>query len=251
MSSNGMKDNLDPRSIITMVLVVSTLAILIREVIWLFAILATTLALLKIFGIKVMQVFPRLKRFISLFFFLLIVQSIFAPSGQPLLVIKGIQVITMGGIITGVSVILRMMIIITSAMLLITVNPTKMVLGLTRWRIPYEIAYMVLLAARFLPIFIEEMKDALVAVQLRGVPLKNIPLGEKLKVYSYILMPVVAGAILKAKKTAVAMEARAFRAHSRRTYIDEISLGKKDYGVIITCLFLGVLCYSAYLWRWL
>jgi energy-coupling factor transport system permease protein len=42
-------------------------------------------------------------------------------------------------------------------------------------RIPYEIAFMVSVAIRFLPLLTDEIKNVVTAVQLRGIELDKIP----------------------------------------------------------------------------
>ncbi len=230
---------LDPRTKLLLVVVISTLSIVVTDVLWQLGLFLFSLGLLHLGGIGPVKVFSRLRRFLVLFAAVLAIQSLFAPAGDPLLTIGSLHVITRGGLIKGASVILRMLTIISSAMLLLTSGPMRLVLGLIHLRIPYEIAFMVLLAIRFLPVLGEEVRDALTAIQLRGVRIKEIPLGQKIRVYTYIFMPVVVSALLKAKKTAVAMEARAFRAHTQRTYLDELTLGRKDYAIMAATLLTG------------
>ena len=230
---------LDPRTKLALVVAISTLSIVVTSVLWQLGLLLTSLMLLLLAGIGPARVFTRLRRFVILFVTLLLIQSIFSPAGEPLLTVGSVHLITTGGILKGVSVILRMLTIVSSAMLLTTSKPMDLVHGLIRLKIPYEIAFMVLLAMRFLPVLVEEVRDVLTAIQLRGVKLKKIPLGQKVRVYTYIFMPVVVSALLKAKKTAVAMEARAFRAYEKRTYLDELTLNRADYAVMTVALLAG------------
>jgi len=230
---------LDPRSKLLLVVVVTTLAILYTDVKWLFGLFVISLLFLYLGGTDTTFIISKTKRFFPLFITLLVIQSIFSPAGEPLLTLGSVHVVTLGGIVKGISVILRMLIVISSAMILLTSSSMKLVLGLIRLKIPYEIAFMVLLAMRFLPVLGEEVRDALVAIQLRGVKIKEIPLGEKVRVYTYIFMPVIVSSLLKAKKTAIAMEARAFRAYERRSYLYELSLRRVDYLFMINVLLIS------------
>lgn len=202
---------------------------------------------LKKFFLEVKGAKGQIKRFIPLFFGLIIIQSVFSPSGTALLAIKDVPLLTSGGVTRGISVILRMFIIISSALILTTSSYQEIIAGLIKMKVPYEIAFMVLLAIRFLPVLMEEFTDAITAIQLRGVRIDRIPFGEKVKIYTYNLMPVVAGSVLKAKKVAVSMETRAFRAYPTRTYIQEINITAKDYLVIFLSLIAGLLSYILYL----
>jgi len=84
-------------------------------------------------------------------------------------------------------------------------------------KVPYEIAFMVSIAVRFLPIFRNEMIDMVTALQLRGIDLKKLGYREKIKVYQYLLLPITTNSILMAKELATAMEMRGFRAYAQRT----------------------------------
>jgi len=159
------------------------------------------------------------------------------------------NIITYGGIEKGITVVLRLFVVIASAMILTTSPADKIILGLVKLKVPYEIAFMVLLAVRFLPVLADEFIDVMTAIQLRGVDIKKIPPGQKLRVYAYILMPVVAGAVMRAKKTAVAMEARAFRAYPKRTYINDLDITLRDYLIIIFFLIFGIAFYLYYIAR--
>jgi two-component system chemotaxis sensor kinase CheA len=70
---------------------------------------------------------------------------------------------------------------------------------------------------RFLPVFSEEFRDTMIAIQLRGVDLKRIPIRDKIRIYAKIIMPVAYGAADRAQKLSYAMELRAFRAMPERT----------------------------------
>lgn len=242
-----MLSGVDPRTRLTIVAVVSTLAVAFRDVVWLFGVLAATaLALLVLGGAGLTA--GRFRRLLPLFFVLMVIQSAFAPSGDTLISAGSVALITTGGVIQGLSVVLRMLIIISSASLLLAVDPLKLVMGLVRLRIPYELAFMTLLGARFLPVLVDDVGDALTAIQLRGVRLKEVPLGRRLGVYRSVFLPVVASSMIRARKTATAMEARAFRAYPRRTYLEDLSLSGTDVLIMAGALGAGLTCLAIYFW---
>lgn len=250
MRAMNLAQRFDPRTKIILVVVISTLSVVITDPLWLFGLFALSLALLCLSGMRLLEVFSRLRRFLFLFAALLVIQSIFTSTGEPLITIGEITLVTTGGVLRGTAVVLRMLTVISSALLLLSSQPMDLVLGLIRLRVPYEIAYMVLLAIRFLPVLGEEVKDALTAIQLRGVNINKIPLGRKVRVYTYIFMPVVVSALMKARQTAMVMEARAFRAYPRRTYLDELILKPADYAVMTAALLAGAgLCSIYFLGR--
>lgn len=127
----------------------------------------------------------KLKKILWLFVGIAIIQSIFSPSGTDYFSLGKISVLTSGGLEKGIRFILRMLIIIISATIMASLSTRKIVQGFVKWKVPYEIAFMVSLATRFLPLLREEIKDVLIAFQLRGVELDKIPIKKRLK---YILI---------------------------------------------------------------
>jgi energy-coupling factor transport system permease protein len=121
-------------------------------------------------------------------------------------------------------------------MLLTTFSSRDFVLGLVQWRVPYELAFMVSIALRFLPIFKDELINVVTAVQLRGVELNKIPWGQKLAMYRRLALPIVYGAMIKAQQLAIAMEARGFRAYPQRTYLRRLEFYWADYVVMLVFL---------------
>jgi energy-coupling factor transport system permease protein len=110
--------------------------------------------------------------------------------GQTLLAVGSVKLVTAGGLLKGAEFLLRMLIIITSAGILTTSNHREIIQGLVQWKLPYEIAFMASMGIRFLPVFAEEFRDAMIAVQLRGVDIKKLPLRQKLEVTASLFQPV-------------------------------------------------------------
>ncbi|MFY9114593.1 MAG: energy-coupling factor transporter transmembrane component T, partial [Dethiobacteria bacterium] len=137
MKTTATIDSLDPRTALVTILVISTLSIIISDPFWLLGLFVLTIGLLIYFNLDGRQIYDKIRKFIPLLLFLLVIQSIFSPSGTAILKIGTIPLITTGGIIKGLVIILRMMIIIFSAMPLLLFDSMKLVLGLIRFRIPY------------------------------------------------------------------------------------------------------------------
>lgn len=224
---------LDPRTKMVMAVCLSSLAVVYNTPGRLLLLLAATLALLLIFRIDIGSVWGYLKPFLYLLLLLFVVQCVFTPGGEVLLAAGPVPLVTGRGLSSGAGVVLRIAVFVAAALLLTTFSPRDFVLGLVQWKVPYEIAFMVSIALRFLPVFREELINVMTAVQLRGIDLKKVPWGQKMGLYRRLFFPVVYGAILKAQQLAVAMEARGFRAYSRRTYLRRLNLGFVDYVLML------------------
>lgn len=232
---------LDPRTKMVMVICLTSLALMYNTPGQLLLILAVTVALLIIFSFKPGAIWGYLKPFLSLMLFLFIIQSIFSPGNQVLFSVGAVPLLTVEGIIAGASVVLRIIVITAAAMLFTTFSSRDFILGLVQWKVPYELAFMVLIALRFLPVFRDELINVVTAVQLRGVELKKVPWGQKIAMYRRLAFPVVYRTMLKAEQLAVAMEARGFRAFPRRTYLRRLHFRRADYVVMLASAAITIL----------
>jgi energy-coupling factor transport system permease protein len=229
----------DVRTLIILVFVITSLAIIINDPVWLMALLAVCLAALFAAQIPLSQLGRRLRRYRWLFFSLVLAQSLINRSGQVYLEWRGYTLLSSGGLLAALSALLRIAIILAAVQLLTRKDYQQMVTGLVQMKVPYELAYMVLLAVRFIPVLMAEFRNSLLAIALRGVELEEIPLREKVRVYSYILMPTVAGALIRSRRIAIAMEARAFRAYPQRTWLEWPRLTAWDWIIIFLALGAG------------
>ena len=228
----------DPRTKLTVVLCISTLGIIINDIFSLIFILVLTFLIAKFFHVNIKRSFKNIKKLLYLIFIIAIIQSIFSTEGKALLFIGGFKVLSTSGLGKGIQFILRMMIIIFSAAIIGTSNSREIIQGFVQWGLPYDIAFMVALGIRFLPILTEEIKDSLIAIQLRGIEINNIPIKKRISIYSYIFTPILAGTILKAEKLSIAIEMRGFRAYDNRTSYLVLKMSKWDYLIIFISIIL-------------
>ncbi len=229
---------LDPRSKLVIVLCLSTLGVFIQDIYILAGVLAASILLSVCFGSRLFSVVMKMKRILWLFVAIAVIQSVFSPAGKVLLSIGSIDLLTSGGLTKGVVTVLRMTIILVSATIMTTSNSREIIQGFVQWKVPYEIAFMVSVAVRFMPLLAEEIKNVIVAMQLKGIELDKIPVKERIKIYSYLIMPVVSGVMIKSRDLSTAMETRAFRAFPRRTSYMVLRMNCGDYLVIISSIVL-------------
>ncbi len=232
MTAETSTDQFDPRSKLVLVMCISSLAVLLQDAVMMTAVLACGWLAAIAFGVDVAGILLRLRKLLYLFAAMAVIQSIFTPGGEVLVSLGGVSLVTSVGLDRGVTIILRVLIIVISAGIVTTASSRDVVQGLYQWGIPYEIAFMVALAIRFLPLLRQEAEDVLTAVQLRGLKLDEVPLGQRLQIYSYLLMPMVSSVLGKSQKLAIAVEMRAFRAHDQRTSYRSLQMHGGDYAVM-------------------
>lgn len=220
---------LDPRTKLVIMTCITTLALIYDTPGQLFFLLFGTVLFLMLIGIDILSFWDLIRPFLPLIITLFLVQMIFSPGGRVFLAVGSIPLVTGGGLAAGAGVTLRLGVVTVAASLFLTTEASDFILGLTQWKVPYEIAFMVYVAIRFLPIFRDEIGNVTTAAQLRGIEFKKVAWHEKMRLYISLFFPVVYGAVLKAQQLAVAMEARCFRIYPRRTYLRHLAFARADY----------------------
>ncbi|MDD4315781.1 MAG: energy-coupling factor transporter transmembrane component T [Clostridia bacterium] len=226
----------DPRTKLLLIVCLSTLAVIAVDIIYLSIIFCVAAAVNALLGTNIIKVLPKMRFLLSVIVFISVAQSLTVKGGAPLLYIKNIVFVSTAGLLYGGEFALRMSIVILSSLIALSTGSRDMIDGLIKMRIPYEIAFMVSITLRFLPVFRDEFSNRLNALRLRGFDLKKAALGKKLKIYSYLLAPAVSGSIIRSRELAESIESRGFRAFGKRTSLRDLTLKSADYFVIILTL---------------
>ncbi len=219
---------LDPRSKMLTVLVLTSLSVVTKDPLPAFFLLGVTLLVALLFQGN-LSVLYKMLRLLPLFLLLIPVHSFFSQEGVALLVVFSTPLMTTFGVLRVFLLFLRLTSIILASSILLSLDTRDMIQGLIQWRIPYEIAFMVQLGLSFLPLLGQELADALIAIQLRGLEIARLPLKKKLALYSYLFLPVLVGVLMKARQISMTLEMRAFRFTSRRTSFRRLTLSPLDY----------------------
>ena len=225
-------NDIDPRTKLIQVLILSTLALIYNKLSLLSLILLAAIVIALLNKINLISILIRLKRLVKMIILIALIQSLLTKTGNPIFRIGNFTLLTDYGLIKSLEFILRLGIIIVSAAIITTSSSREIIQGLIQWHCPYEIAFMVSVAIRFLPIFREEMTDMITAIQLRGIDLHKVKFNKKIQVYKYILTPITINSVIKAKELAAAMEMRGFRAYPQRTSYMVLKMQAFDYIII-------------------
>lgn len=131
------------------------------------------------------------------------------------------------------TVALRMLSLVSFALLFVsTTDPTHLVLSLIQQaHLDYRLGYSTLAAYRLAPFFGSEYSIITAAHRLRGVTQSYGALTTLRNMRRYAL-PLLASAVRKAERVALAMDSRAFRSTIQRTYYRSITLSWRD-GVLL------------------
>ena len=163
--------------------------------------------------------------------------------------------VTTEGIIYGVKISLRLvLLIVLSSLLTLTTSPLqltdateKLLSPLKKIGVPsHELAMMMTIAIRFVPTLIEETDKIIKAQKSRGLDFESGGFVKKLRAMVPILVPLFLSSFRRADDLAMAMEARCYRGGEGRTHMKQLCLTKKDFcaAAIVILICAGILADS-------
>lgn len=125
-----------------------------------------------------------------------------------------------------------------SLMFAFTTDPVKFIMSaMQQLKLPPKLAYSVLVGFQFLPVMKAEFTQIQQAHRLRGVVAEKNAL-KRLLAVRRLLIPMLAGAVRKAERSAFAMEARGFTGEARSGYFRPIGMTRLDAGMAAVFLLL-------------
>lgn len=163
----------------------------------------------------------------------------------------GIFKITDTGIYTAVFMGIRLLLlIIGTSLLTLTTTPISLTDGIEKLLLPLEklkfsvhdVAMMMSIALRFIPILMEETDKIIKAQQARGADFETGNIFARAKALVPILIPLFVSAFRIALALALAMEARCYRGGVGRTKMNVMRYKKGDYfAFILLILFFAII----------
>ena len=233
---------IDPRVKLLFILLSTTLAILCKQILPLI-ILTIFVFINSIFlGLNHKLLYTKMKRIIPLIIGISLVQIIFVRTGDILFFIGDFNIVYSDGIHRAITLMFRFFIIVISTAIMALENNRKIISSFAKLHITYLFYFMLMITIKFVPFFQDSFNDAIVAIQLRGIDLKRIKNSLKIEIFSYILLPICADAIVKSKNMAIAMSSKGFNCDKHRTYYTQVKLIYSDYVIMIIYIVLFV-CY--------
>lgn len=160
--------------------------------------------------------------------------------------------ITEEGVETAIKMVLRLVyLILGTSMMTLTTTPNQLTDGLEKslkplqfFHVPvHEVAMMMAIALRFIPILTEETDKIMRAQMARGADFESGNLIRKAKAMIPLLVPLFVSAFRRANDLAMAMEARCYRGGTGRTKMKPLKYARNDYAayLILAAFFAGVI----------
>lgn len=245
---------LDPRAkIIAMCILLTTIFMVTSIFIYILLTIVVT-GLLVMSKCKLMSVIRTLKPFMFMMLFLLVLNSFFYKEGTVLLTISNFSLYSEALIRTFYIFIRVVLMISLTTILTSSTKPVDLTLAiehllgpLKRFKFPaHEVAMMISISLRFIPILMEETQRIMKAQASRGVDFDNAKLRAKINAMVSLIIPLFVSSFNRADELANAMEARGYQPQGIRTRFYELSWQLRDSVSIILCssMLLAVVAYG-------
>ncbi len=190
-----------------------------------------------------------LKAVFAILVFSVVINMFFIPG--TVILDFGFADISREGLQTAVLMAVRLVfLILGSSLMTLTTTPNQLTDGmekllspLKRIRVPvHEIAMMMSIALRFIPILTEELDKIMKAQMARGAEYDQGNLLNKMKSLVPILVPLFLSSVRRANDLAMAMESRCYRGGEGRTKMKPLVYEKRDYiSYIVVYLYLALM----------
>ncbi len=180
--------------------------------------------------------------------------NLFLTPGEVLFSVWKIKM-TKEGVELAVTMAVRLsLLIVGSSLMTLTTTPNNLTDGLEsvmkplkKIKVPvHEIAMMMSIALRFIPILLEETDKIMKAQIARGADFESGNIVKKAKSMVPLLVPLFISAFRRANDLAMAMEARCYRGGEGRTKMKPLIYKKRDalayvitFGYLAVCILVG------------
>ncbi|MHB8770437.1 MAG: energy-coupling factor transporter transmembrane component T family protein [Syntrophales bacterium] len=174
---------------------------------------------------------------VALFMAVIFLMHLLTTGGEPLFAFPGLPIAaTHEGFAKGAYVTWQFAgLVIGGALLTLTTSPSELMGGIERLLRPFsrvgipsqEIAVMIAMALRFMPMLLEEYDRLRVAQMARGADFSTGGITIRMRALRLLVVPLLLAAFRRADELTTAMEARGYR-RGPRTMLRELSMGKAD-----------------------
>ena len=163
-----------------------------------------------------------LKLVLPTILFMFVMQSLFLPGGETVILNLGIFDVTRESMQSAFFTVSRIFVMISSfAILLLTTHPSELMSDLTRRGMPGQFAYVIISTLQILPQMQAKAQTIIAAQRSRGLDTES---SFRKRVGSLVPLvgPLVFGSLVEVEERAIAIEARGFTSKRAKTSLHEI-----------------------------
>ncbi len=188
-------------------------------------------------GVPVRMALKSLKPIVPIIVFTAILNVLFTQGGDVLFSAGPIHVTQKGLMLAGLMIVRIICLIIGTSLLTYTTSPIELtdaiesLLGpLKRLRVPvHELAMMMTIALRFIPLLIEETDKIMSAQKARGADMDSGGLLQRARALIPVLVPLFVSSFRRADELALAMECRCYHGDEGRTRMKQLRYAGRDF----------------------
>ncbi|HIV00829.1 MAG TPA: energy-coupling factor transporter transmembrane protein EcfT [Candidatus Stercoripulliclostridium merdipullorum] len=237
---------LDPRTKLLMVIAYIVGVFLVKDLWGFIPVGMFLLAAILVSRVPLKSILKSLKAVLLIVILTAILNVLFYKEGQVLWSWWRIS-ITVEGLLTALRLALRLVLLVLGTTLLtLTTTPMNLTDGMESLmkplkyiRVPvHDIALIMSIALRFIPILMEEVDKIMLAQKARGAAFDNGNIFKRAKALLPILIPLFVSALRRAEELALALDARCYNATPNRTKMKRLRFGYRD---LIAALLTAVL----------
>lgn len=246
---NSIIHSLDPRAKILATFLYIVSIFLIREPIVFLVPLVFLIVTYSLAKVPFRYVFRGLKP-VMILIIIAFLMNLFGTKGEAWIHVYKFT-ITHEGFRLAIKVSLRFIFLVTaSSLMTYTTTSNNLAKGLESLMKPlklvkfpvHDIATMISIALRFIPILVNELDKIRLAQRARGVDFDEGNTFVRIKKMIPLIIPLFASAMKKANEIAQAMDSRCYNSSDMRTEINEMKFAAKDYiALFVTLLYLGLI----------
>lgn len=198
--------------------------------------------------VPVKFIFKGLKTIFMLLLITIFFNMILTP-GEVVWKLGFIKITKEGLVLAGTMAIRLVYLVIGSSLMTLTTTPNQLTDGLEKSLRPlnkihipvHEIAMMMSIALRFIPILLEETDKIMKAQIARGADFESGNLIQKVKNMVPLLVPLFISAFRRANDLAMAMEARCYHGGDNRTQMKPLHYTRRDHiAYVVLFVYLAV-----------
>jgi len=169
--------------------------------------------------------------------FILVIQAIFVREGDVLA-----WGVTTQGLVAGGRTAGRLLtVVLASALFVTTTDPVSLAYALMKAGLPYRWGFALVTSLRLAPAFRRQAQHIRDAQLVRGVAYDCRGPRRWWLILRHLCLPLLVSSLRTAHQLALSMEGRAFGLHRRRTYLREVSAGRRDVAAALALVLLIVL----------
>ncbi|MGL4736367.1 MAG: energy-coupling factor transporter transmembrane component T family protein [Cellulosilyticaceae bacterium] len=228
---------LDPRTKILLTLLYIISIFMVSTWVGYLVLFVSLAAVIKLSKVPLKFMLKGLKGILFILIFTAIL-NVFFTRGEHEIATFWIFTISVEGIILAIEMAVRLiLLIIGTSLLTLTTTPIQLTDGIESLLKPFEriglpaheIAMMMSISLRFIPILLEETDKIMKAQMARGADFESGNLIQRAKSMIPIMVPLFISAFRRADELAMAMEARCYRGGVGRTRMNKLAYANTDY----------------------